>query len=213
LIEKAHTFSEKLISDINNYEKETIQSFKNKKLQRNIEIGEVKVEVNKFHVETSQYLEEFKIDDRIVEESLQNVTKMIQELNEVDDPFRNTKMEFVRSDDTFVMPNLGLLVNKPTNSLPDINVSHDTISDIDVSHDTIYNFNVPREVLQHNPSYGRRVLNRIFIIIREICNMPEEVEVLLAMLGIVLGIIGCFLIFLALLECCLIYVNVKDETL
>jgi hypothetical protein len=183
LIEKAHSFSEKMISDIDKYEKESIQSFKSTKLQRNNEIDELKVEVNKFHMETSRYLDELNIDDTIVEESLKNVAKMIQEMNDVDDPFKNTKMEFVRSD-TFEMPCFGCLVNKSTSTTTETSVSP--------------------VMLQQNPSppatahFGRQAFNAIYNwILRQLAGMSDEaLECLLYIVVFPVAVIIAILVFM-----------------
>jgi hypothetical protein len=116
LIEKAHEFNETLIGEINKYEKDTIDSFKNKKLKRNKDTEKLIRDINKFHTDTNKYLDEFRIDDKVVEESLDNVNKMIQDLSDEDSVPKYSKMEFVKNEDKLDTRLLGCLVIKTAGS-------------------------------------------------------------------------------------------------
>jgi hypothetical protein len=80
VIQKAQEINESLRSEIDKYENETIETFKRTKFER--EQGNTKLidKVKMFLTNNSQHLNEFKIDDNVVESSLTGAGKIIQYL-------------------------------------------------------------------------------------------------------------------------------------
>jgi hypothetical protein len=136
VIEKAHQFNESLIGEINKYEEESIQSFKNTKLKRVQDTDKLIADINKFYDEKSEYLDGIKIDDKVVDESLESVSKMIQDLSDENEILTSTKMEFIKSDNELGPNLIGSLVSKTRSYWSSI---FDTASDLNLTNSIEYN--------------------------------------------------------------------------
>jgi hypothetical protein len=83
------------MGEVNSYEKDAIESFKTRQLERN---NEFKAEIIKFHSETLKYLEEFQIDDKVIDEFVHVANKLSHDLTKKDEATKYTILEFVRKD-------------------------------------------------------------------------------------------------------------------
>jgi hypothetical protein len=70
LIEEIHKFNESLIAEIDKYEQECIYSFNSKITNKDNEFDKFIVELNVFYTDNTKYLTEFKIDERVIDETI-----------------------------------------------------------------------------------------------------------------------------------------------
>jgi hypothetical protein len=61
--EEIHKLNEKMITEIDNYEKESLESFNNKFATKEKELDEILVNIAKFYAANCKYLKEFVIED------------------------------------------------------------------------------------------------------------------------------------------------------
>jgi hypothetical protein len=116
LVENVYEFNESLISEIGVYEKGLIESFRSGLLNK--KASEKLIEdVNKFYNKTVKYLNEFIIDNAIIEDSMTKAAKIIHELNDKDEAIENAKLHFIRNDDQLERNLLGSLAFKPVNKI------------------------------------------------------------------------------------------------
>jgi hypothetical protein len=113
LIEKAHQFNEHLISEIDNYEERCIESFSKKFY--NQESKRFLSEMNKFCVEKLSYLNEFKLDEKVIDESIAKANMHLMKLKIEDrmlkkDKFDEGIMEFKNNQVLFDQSLLGRLI-------------------------------------------------------------------------------------------------------
>jgi hypothetical protein len=99
VIQKAQEINESLRSEIDKYEVDTIETFKRTKLECELDTAKLIDGVEKFHTKTSQFLTEFKLDEKVVEDSLIIAGKIIQDLKCKDMwSMVETKMEFSKNE-------------------------------------------------------------------------------------------------------------------
>jgi hypothetical protein len=123
VIQKAQEISESLRGEIDKYEAVTIETFKRTKHESELVNEKLIQGIQKFHSKTSKYLTEFKIDEKVVEESLIDAEKLSQLLK-----FRNTwslvesKMKFIKNEDKLddYQKIIGSLVNEKTGNFSKI---------------------------------------------------------------------------------------------
>jgi hypothetical protein len=114
-IQKAHELNKNLRCEINKYEKNTIETFNQTKLEREHDTNKLIEDVEKFHTKTAKYLTEFKIGEKIVEDSLISAAKVIQDLKDKDIwSMVKTKMKFIKSEAQLGKTIIGCLVNEKT---------------------------------------------------------------------------------------------------
>jgi hypothetical protein len=111
-IERVHGLNESLAGEIKTYEQGSIETFKNEKEKRVQANEKLIADINKFYTETSKQLEECKIDDKIVDESLESVAKLIGDLSKENEWTKYTNMTFARNEDQIENRLLGRLVMK-----------------------------------------------------------------------------------------------------
>jgi hypothetical protein len=70
LLEQVHQFNENLISELDSYEKKCIDSFGNKKLNKEKELRKFINEINNFYDHKTKCLNEFEIEDTKIEDGL-----------------------------------------------------------------------------------------------------------------------------------------------
>ncbi len=80
LIGKVHQFNEKLISEIDTYEKDRIDSLASKIRERENEFDEFLTEANKFLVDSTKSLSEFTLDEKKIEDSLSLADEYVSRL-------------------------------------------------------------------------------------------------------------------------------------
>jgi hypothetical protein len=115
VIQKAQKFNESLRSDIGKYEKDTIETFKQTKLERHKDANTFIAEIQEFHAYTSKYLSEFKIDENVIDNSLTTAVEIIQNLKYKDMwSMVDIKMEFIRNEGLFDKTVIGCLANEKT---------------------------------------------------------------------------------------------------
>jgi hypothetical protein len=114
MIEKVLEFNGSLLAEINRHENTSIESFLIEKEKMS---QEIKVNISKFHVDTTQYISESERDDKIVEKSLVNVAKMIKDLTSENDVSKYTNIEFIRNDDPIDNRLLGYFTEKSASGL------------------------------------------------------------------------------------------------
>jgi hypothetical protein len=111
LIEKAHQFNENLIGEIDKYEQDYILSSKSEVLNASL-CQKLIDNANLFLVDTANHLEEFTINDTIVEESLASAVKMIQDFENEEEAFELAKLQFTSYHDDLDKSLLGSLAIK-----------------------------------------------------------------------------------------------------
>jgi hypothetical protein len=117
LIEQVYQFNEKMIAEIDNYEKRCVDSFSIKSIKYEKDRVGFFEEINKFYHENSRLLSQFKIDDDKVHDSLTLADKYIKNLKKEDSMLRKIKfngqsMEFKNSETKLDKSFLGSLVKK-----------------------------------------------------------------------------------------------------
>jgi hypothetical protein len=117
VIEQVHQITESLIAEIDEYEKECVDSFNSKIDEYRNKFGKLLVETNDFYNNTSKYINEFKVDKNLVDESLANANELICKLNQESFLFEKLKfneriIQFTNSSLQFVKELIGSLSNK-----------------------------------------------------------------------------------------------------
>jgi hypothetical protein len=103
LIQQVHQFNDKLMAEIDEYERECIDSYGSKIKEKDTEFAELLAEINKFYAENTRYLKEFKLDNSKIEESLEKADGYLEKLNEAGLTLRDLKfngelIEFTNSE-------------------------------------------------------------------------------------------------------------------
>jgi hypothetical protein len=119
LIEEIHQNNEKLIGEINKYEEECIESFKNKK--STTDYSKMFNQINKFYQNTLDYLAEFEIDERQIAYSLFESKEELKRLSKEENSLRKVKfggnkMQMMQFKKNTIKPEqslLGSLIYKP----------------------------------------------------------------------------------------------------
>jgi hypothetical protein len=70
VIEEVHNFNESLIAEINKYEQECVEAFEKNMKEKSNDLESFVGELNEFHTDKSNYLNEFKIKEHVVEEAV-----------------------------------------------------------------------------------------------------------------------------------------------
>jgi hypothetical protein len=91
LIEKVHKLNEKLIAEIDSYEKECLKVFDNKSVEKERELDEFLAKMNTFYSENSKYLSEFVIDEVKVEDSLSQANSYLYKLKKKQNKVKRVK--------------------------------------------------------------------------------------------------------------------------
>jgi hypothetical protein len=113
VIQQAHELNESMRDEIDKYEKEAIEDFKRTKLESNQDIEKLISEVQTFHLNTSKHLNEFKIDEQIVEDALISAAKIIQDFdNKSVWPMVETKMKFIKNESKLDKTIIGCFANE-----------------------------------------------------------------------------------------------------
>jgi hypothetical protein len=125
VIEEVHNFNESLIAEINKYEQECVESFDKQIKEKSKDFESFIGELNEFHTEKSNYLNEFKIKEKVVEETVAKAEGHLKRLKLENREFKtmvfNGKtIEFNNSPNkissallgSFVFKNAGLVPNK-----------------------------------------------------------------------------------------------------
>jgi hypothetical protein len=117
LINEAHKFNESLLVEINNYEEECIKSFKCNSNKENDKFNKFIIELNEFYSGKTKYLTEFNIDEKVVEEAVQNANNHLGKLKIEDVLLKNTlfngkEAEFIKRQNKIDRTLLGTLVYK-----------------------------------------------------------------------------------------------------
>jgi hypothetical protein len=117
LIEQVHQITESLIAEIDEYEKECVDSFNSKIDEYSEEFAKLLSNTNDFCNSTSKYMNEFKVDKNMVKESLANANELICKLNQETYLFEKMKfneriIQFTNSSFEFVRELIGSLCNK-----------------------------------------------------------------------------------------------------
>jgi hypothetical protein len=117
LIEQVHQITESMIAEINQYEKECVDSFKSKIDEYRNDYGKILIEMNELYNISASYINEFKIDETIVEKSLSCVTELTRKLkteeyNLKKIKFNNRIIHFTSSAFEFEEKLIGSLGNK-----------------------------------------------------------------------------------------------------
>jgi hypothetical protein len=113
LVDKVYEFGDSLIAEIDKFENESINAFNKTIQKRNSDIEKLLAQTNKFCIETSKYLNGLKINEKVVNDSLFNAAKLIQDLSEKDEALKERKIDFVKNDTELDKRLLGsLVVNK-----------------------------------------------------------------------------------------------------
>jgi hypothetical protein len=100
LIEQIHQITEGMITEIDEYEKDCVDSFNSKIVEYRKEFGKLLIEMKEFYNSTSNYMNEFKINEEVVERSLARVTDLTDKLKKQDlkkIKFNNRIIRFIRS--------------------------------------------------------------------------------------------------------------------
>jgi hypothetical protein len=117
LIEQVHQINDSMIAEIDQYEKECVESFNSKNSDYSKECGRLLAKTNDFYKSTSKYMNEFKVDKNIVKESLANANEFIIKLNKENDlceklKFNERAIQFVKSSFEFEKKLYGSFYNK-----------------------------------------------------------------------------------------------------
>jgi hypothetical protein len=96
LIEQVHQMDESMIAEINEYEKACVDSFNSKISDYRIECVNLLVEMKNFQTSTSKYMNEFKINEKVIEGLLANINKYYYEIS-----LQNKKLEKIKFNDQF----------------------------------------------------------------------------------------------------------------
>jgi WD40 repeat protein len=114
MTECLHQLNEKLIGEIDNYEKQCVSSFNNKKIKYYGEKDKLLAEMAKFCTDNLAYLTQFRLDNGVVVQSLTKVERYLAMMDVEEDSLKSVKfdgkyMNFTKNENKYDSSLLGVL--------------------------------------------------------------------------------------------------------
>jgi hypothetical protein len=117
LIEQAHQINECMIAEIDEYEKECVDSFNSKIDEFRKNTGALIIVIKQFYKKIKNYAAQFKIDEKVVKDSSVNIIDLLTKLNERRDhleniKYNNMKIQLTKNSFKLEEKHVGSLGNK-----------------------------------------------------------------------------------------------------
>ncbi len=93
LLEQVHQYNEKLIGEIDKYERECIDSFENKISDKENEFSQLLIEMSDFYTDKVKYLTEFVINGNTVKKSLAKADNYLERLKSMKNSLKDFKFD------------------------------------------------------------------------------------------------------------------------